>query len=157
MDGQIDDVSTDSPTQSKPNNSDKNLYDVIRKVTANTQRPNKVIELRELPPSKRKFCLTDGIKKKPINPITSKSVTDSPKVHRPKEQPTRETKSAHKIKPRLLPSVLKNNGDVVRPFPIRSSSIHADIQVNIKINKSNTSLFYIFLESFSSLIRKWFT
>jgi hypothetical protein len=128
LDGHIDLESANSPTSSNRNDPMKDLADVIAKVRAKTQPPNKTIELKKLPPLNTKFRLTDGIKKKSINPTTPKKSLSTPTIiDRTKEQ-------SKKMTPHLLPSLKRNNEDTIRPFDTRLSLTHSNIQVNIKIN-----------------------
>ncbi len=138
LDGHIDIDSTNSPTSSNRNDTEKNLDDVIAKVRAKTQPQNKVIELKKLPPTQNKLFLNDDKKRRSVNQPARKSFSSPAKPERIKEPIVKETQQFKKHKPYLLSSLKKNNEDFIRPFDSRLISNQTNLQVNRKlINETN--------------------
>ena len=127
LDGHFDDLPPKSDSH-----TEKHLAATIARITANQSTPNRAIEIHQIPPKPSKFRLNDGIKKKVTNQTPKSS---SSKVDRPKK----DWKSKKEIQPRLLSSVLKKNGEIIRPLqtPILSTT-----QVNIEF--TNTKTFILF-------------
>jgi hypothetical protein len=127
LDGHFDDL----PPKSDPN-TEKRLAATIAKVTANKSTPNKTIQIH-IPPKPSKFRLNDDNKKKSTN--------ESPKPSTSKvNQPKKDSKVKKKIQPRLLSSVIKTSGDVIRPLV---TPIPTNTQVCIEFMKSKTFIFLL--------------
>jgi len=132
LDGHVDSLSTESSSKSNQNDAQKRLEAAIAKISAKHPKPNKTIQLHQIPIQKSKFRLNDDLKKKPNNRTPKKSFSISSKLDRIKEQTIKESKQIKKIKPRLLNSLLKTNEDVIRPLhtPIPKTPTNNQVDIN---------------------------
>lgn len=115
-----------SSGQSNSTNSPKNLDETVAKIRARNPKPNKTIQIHQIPSIKTKFRLTDNKIKKPTTPILKKPPSMSAKIERI-IQPTRKLKNN---KP-LLFNLLKTNEDAIRPLYTSVPTTPTNIQVHI--------------------------
>ncbi len=116
LDGQTDTVSdNNNPEQSKHINENKNLENVIAKIKLNTSKPNKVIEINNVPQRFDTSRITHNNKKKTSN--------------QPRQKPTKKI-----IPPPLLSPLLKTNEEFIRPLDKRNRLPTKKKTINNKIH-----------------------
>jgi hypothetical protein len=116
LDGQTDTVSdNNNPEQPKHINENKNLENVIAKIKLNTSKPNKVIEINNVPQRFDTSRITHNNKKKTSN--------------QPRQKSTKKI-----IPPPLLSPLLKTNEEVIRPLDKRNRLSTKNQTINNKIH-----------------------